>query len=72
MGYRAIADDLHQRVKGREYEPGTRLPSYPELAALYSVSISTAQRAISLLVDRGVVITSPGRGLFVADDPPTT
>lgn len=68
MGFRAIASDLQERIARGEYQPGGRLPSYPELATLYSVSVSTAQRAISLLVDRGIVISSPGRGLFVPDE----
>lgn len=71
MGFRAIAADLQERITKGEYPPSSRLPSYPELATLYSVSVSTAQRAVGLLIDRGRVISSPGRGLFVPDEPPT-
>lgn len=69
LTYRQIADDLAERVKTGEYEPGARLPTYEELAALYSVSRSTAQRAIVLLEDRGVVRGHQGRGVFVEDEP---
>jgi hypothetical protein len=42
---------------------GAKLPTHVELAALYSVAVSTAQRAIALLQDRGVVYGEPGREL---------
>nr|MDT0661624.1 winged helix-turn-helix domain-containing protein [Micromonospora sp. DSM 115978] len=71
MGFRAIAVDLQERIEKGEYEPGARLPSYPELATLYSVSVSTAQRAVGLLIERRWVVSSPGRGLFVPDELPT-
>lgn len=67
MSYRAIAADLAARITSGEYPPGSKLPSYAELALLYSVSVSTAQRAIALLQDRGVVVGATGRGLYVAE-----
>lgn len=69
MGFRSIADDIKERVRTGEYKPGEKLPTYGELAALYSVSITTMQRAVGLLVERGVIVTSPGRGIYVADEP---
>lgn len=63
--YAQIADDLAERIASGEYAAGAQLPSYAELAALYSVSVSTAQRAVSLLRDRRVVVGVPGRGVFV-------
>jgi GntR family transcriptional regulator len=60
-----IADDIAHRIAVGEYPPDTRLPSYRELADLYSVSISTAQRVILILSARGLVEGQPGRGVFV-------
>ena len=65
LSYRQIADDLTERIRRGEYPPGTLLPSYAELAVLYSVSLTTAGRAYSLLRDRGTVEGSPGRGMYV-------
>lgn len=65
LTYRQIADDLAERIRRGEYPPGAQLPSYTELAALYSVSLTTAARAYGLLRDRGTVEGSPGRGMFV-------
>lgn len=70
MGRREIAADLQDRIVSGEYPPGSRLPSYPQLAELYSVSISTMQRVVDLLADRGYVIGAPGRGLYVPDELP--
>lgn len=67
MSYRQIADDIDKRIALGEYRPGQELPSYPELAGLYSVSRATAARAYALLKDRGSVVGSPGRGVFVAE-----
>lgn len=67
LTYRQIANDLAERIARGEYAPGDQLPSYRETADLYSVSVSTAQRAIGLLQDRGVVRGEPGRGLYVAE-----
>lgn len=63
----AIADDLAERIGRGEYPPGTQLPRLAELAAMYSVSVSTVQRATDRLKERGLIVGSQGRGLFVAE-----
>lgn len=63
-----VARDLTDRIAAGEYgEPGSQLPTYAALAALYSVSDSTITKVIGLLRERGVVIGVPGRGTFVAE-----
>jgi len=62
-----IANDLADRIRRGEYPPGSQLPTYAELADMYSVSISTIQRALERLKERGLIYGSQGRGLFVAD-----
>lgn len=68
LSYTDIAADITVKIKAGEYEPGAKLPSYSQLADLYSVSFSTAARAVALLRDRGIVVGAPGRGVFVAAD----
>ncbi|WP_422771267.1 winged helix-turn-helix domain-containing protein [Plantactinospora sp. WMMC1484] len=70
LSYADIAADITARIRAGEYEPGAKLPSYTQLADLYSVSFSTAARAVALLRDRGVVVGAPGRGVFVKDSDP--
>ena len=67
MTYRQIADDLAVRIATGEYAAGAKLPSYRELAELYSISVTTAARVYSLLIDRGIVVGAVGRGVYVAD-----
>jgi DNA-binding GntR family transcriptional regulator len=69
LTYREIADDLHRRIRIGEYPPGSALPQYQDLAGSYGVSVSTAQRAVMLLRDRGLVLGVPGRGVFVIGRP---
>lgn len=65
LSYADIAADITARIEADEYEPGAKLPSYSQLADLYSVSISTAARAVALLRDRGVAVGAPGRGVYI-------
>ncbi|MDG4798670.1 winged helix-turn-helix domain-containing protein [Micromonospora sp. WMMD1082] len=70
-GYREVAEDLATRINSGEYPPGERLPTYKEFADLYSVSVTTVQRAIIILQDRGLIVGLQGRGLWVAEEPPS-
>ncbi|MFI6160415.1 GntR family transcriptional regulator [Micromonospora haikouensis] len=67
MSSRQIADDLTARIRSGEYTPGEKLPTLRELADLYSVSVSTIQRALELTRERGLTIGRPGAGIYVAD-----
>lgn len=67
LSYRQIADDLADRIRRGEYPLGSKIPTYKELGKLYGVSEATAYRAVSLLADRGLVVGSQGRGVYVAD-----
>lgn len=63
--YREIADDIAARITSGEWPPGGQLPSTNDFAAQYDVSEATAYRALSLLIDRGVIRGEPGRARFV-------
>jgi len=67
LDYRGIADDIAARIAAGEYPPGSKIPSYSQLGELYSVSISTAQRAVIVLRERGLVVGAQGRGVFVRE-----
>jgi GntR family transcriptional regulator len=68
MTFRQIADDIAARINAGEYQPAAQIPSYQQLAHIYSVSISTAQRAVLVLQERGLVYGEPGRGVFVHEE----
>jgi GntR family transcriptional regulator len=56
---------MRERIMSGEYRAGDRIPSEAELCALYGVSRMTVRRAVTLLVQDGVVFTENGRGTFV-------
>ena len=67
IGYRAVAERLHARITSGDYPPGTKLPSYAELADEFTTSVSTVQRALLVLKERGLIIGVQGRGTYVRD-----
>jgi GntR family transcriptional regulator len=68
--YAAIARDLEAQIRAGIYPPGSRLPSYAELAKEHDVSVTTAQNAIRVLRTKGLVIGESGVGTFVVDPLP--
>jgi GntR family transcriptional regulator len=67
--YRAIADELRQRVDDGELAAGALLPSESDLSAAYEVSRVTVRKALDLLREEGLVDSRQGFGWFVAADP---
>lgn len=67
-GYRQMAEDLAERIRRGEYPPGSQLPSYAELSKLYSLSVTSVQKAIRMLEFQGLVVGVQGRGVFVRED----
>lgn len=74
MTHAEIADDLEARIRAGEYPPGTFIPSYSQVAQLYSVSESTADKVVGKLRDRKLIERWPGRGNAVVHPlpPPET
>jgi GntR family transcriptional regulator len=66
--YRTIAEDVRRRIARGVYPPGSRIPSYRDLAGLYGVSVATAQRAVRVLRVAGAAVGMQGRGVFVPKD----
>jgi DNA-binding transcriptional regulator YhcF (GntR family) len=63
--FQQVAAILKAAIVTGSYEPGDRLPSYTELAATYGVAVMTAQKAVGLLRDEGLVVSRQGKGSFV-------
>lgn len=64
--YVQLADLLAERIKRGELQPGQPLPSETTLRQEYGVSRGTARAAVRLLRERGLIITIPARGSYVA------
>src|SRR5699024_5220770 len=63
--YEKIAVDLRDRIYARELAVGVPIPSIKQLARDFNVSVSTAQRAVRLLDDWGLVRVATGRPTLV-------
>lgn len=63
--YREAADLIAARIRAGEWKSGDRLPTTEEFRVEYGISEATAYRALSLLVDRGLIRGEPGRARFV-------
>jgi DNA-binding GntR family transcriptional regulator len=61
--WRQVADHLAGRIAAEEF--ARRLPSVRTLADQYGVSHTTVSDALRELSQRGLVVTTQGRGSFV-------
>jgi len=65
--YRRIAAELRHAITSGELPPGSQLPTEQELGDRYKVSRNTVRLALGLLVNEGIITSTPGRGTFVRD-----
>jgi GntR family transcriptional regulator len=62
--WRQIYADLRGRIDSGELGPGDRVPSITSLAQEWQVALTTVRKAMDLLKEDGLVITSP-MGTFI-------
>jgi len=63
--YAQLVRILQGQIASGGLRPGDRLPSEAQLCKYHGVSSMTVRRAINILSEQGVVVTSQGRGTFV-------
>lgn len=64
--WQQVADHLEAQIRGGELAPGARLPGERDLAAEYGVALGTLRKAIGVLRDKGLLITTPSKGTFIS------
>jgi GntR family transcriptional regulator len=69
-GYRSLAMRLRWEMKEANLEPGTALPSVRDYARLYGTTRVTVRHALQLLVEEGLIVIVPMKGVFVAGPKP--
>lgn len=62
-----IAEQLREQIESGDYAPGQRMPSEFDLGEKFGVSRTTVRRAISNLIQQGLVTTQQGKGIFVSE-----
>ena len=69
--YVRVRDALADAIRSGEYTVGQKLPGERTLATQYGISYMTARRAVSELVELGLLDRRPWEGLFVTASPAT-
>jgi AcrR family transcriptional regulator len=67
MSSAGIADELRVRIASGQLKPGARVPSARQIMRKYGVANATASKALSILIDEGVVRAIPGVGTIVVE-----
>lgn len=65
--YVQIAEEIRTQILSGELAEGARLTSTTEYATRYRINPATANKAVALLVDEGLVVKRRGIGMFVVD-----
>lgn len=65
--YAQLADIVAAKIRSGELQPDRPIPAETRLAEEYGIARLTARRAVRELRDRGLVVTVPGKGTFVAE-----
>jgi len=63
--YSQLVNILSEQIESGKYPPGSWLPSESKLKGIYEVSSVTIRRAIRILVEKGIVETTRGKGTVV-------
>jgi len=63
--YHQLAQVILEKIRTGEYSPGSKIPSEPDLAKVYSVGRPTVRQATELLVRRRILLRKRGSGTFV-------
>ena len=53
------------KIESGELQPGRKIPSEKDIMDVTGVARTTARRAVAVLRDEGLVVTTPGRGTHV-------
>jgi len=65
--YVVLSDQIVGEIEAGSLQPGERLPGEADMAAALPASLGTVQKALSRLVDQGMVVRRHGTGTFVSD-----
>ncbi len=65
--YLQVSGILRAEILTKKFEPGTQLPSGPELSRRFEVARGTVTKALDMLRDEGLIVTRKGSGSFVRE-----
>jgi GntR family transcriptional regulator len=62
-----VSEQLREQIANGQFQPAEQLPSEHQLMAEFGVSRITVRRAITNLVNQGLVVVHRGKGAFVKE-----
>lgn len=65
--YLQLARILREMITSGQIAPRQPMPSIKTLTQQYGVAKGTAEKALGVLRSEGLVVTVPGRGVYVVD-----
>lgn len=68
--YLQIIDEIKSKIAAKKLKPGDQLGSHAELAEEYGVSLITIKKALTTLIQQGVLYSRVGKGTYVAQGMP--
>lgn len=63
--YETVAKDIVSRIKQREFEKNSKLPTEDEMIEYYQVSRNTIRSALKLLTGQGIIYSRQGSGFYI-------
>ncbi len=66
--YEQVINQVEEKVLKKLLLPGAKMPSVRGLSMELAINPNTIQKAYTELERRGVIITVPGKGAFIAED----
>jgi DNA-binding GntR family transcriptional regulator len=67
--YRQAADRIAASIARGDLRPGDKLPAERDLAEDWGIAIGTVRSAMAELRERGLIVSTLGKGTFVAGAP---
>lgn len=65
--YLQVEKGIQRKIKDGTLKTGDCIGSYSELSKEYSVSIITVRKAVADLINKGIIFTHVGKGIYVAE-----
>ena len=63
--YEQLMNEVERKIREGYYKPGDKIATEAEMAKEFGVSLITVRKAVSLLMEKGLVIKKQGKGTFV-------
>lgn len=64
--YMTVSADIRKKIRNGTLPYGQKLPSERELAVMYGVDRKTLRKAVSSLIDEGLLVRLQGKGTYIA------